>query len=139
REGLDRSLGAGFAGVVPQTGNSWSIGVDFTPTFIPGFSANLTYWANVFNGGVASPAQPLIVNSAALHDRLTICASTGCTPAQIVAFTNVANGATVAPTLPAQPFFLINRDVGNVLNLHVQGIDAQFQYRVPTSSMGTFT
>jgi iron complex outermembrane recepter protein len=139
REGLDRSLGAGFAGVVPQTGSSWSVGVDFTPTFMPGFTANVTYWANIFNGGVASPAQPLIVNSAALRNRLTICAATGCTAAQIAEFTNVANGATVAPTLPANPLFLINRDVGNVLNLHVQGIDAQFQYRVPTASMGTFT
>ncbi|MDQ9782756.1 hypothetical protein, partial [Serratia marcescens] len=48
REGLDRSLGAGFAGVVPQTGSSWSVGVDLTPGFIPGFTANVTYWANVF-------------------------------------------------------------------------------------------
>lgn len=138
REGLDRSLGAGFAGVVPQTGSSWSVGIDFTPTFIPGFTANVTYWANIFKGGVASPAQPLIVNSAALRDRLTICAATGCTAAQIAEFTNVANGATTAPTLPANPFFLINRDVGNVLNLDVQGIDAQFSYRIPTDNLGQF-
>lgn len=139
REGLDRSLGAGFAGVVPQTGSSWSVGVDFTPTFASGFTANVTYWANIFKGGVASPAQPLIVNSAALRDRLTICAATGCTAAQIAEFTNVANGATTAPTLPAVPYFLINRDVGNVLNLDVQGIDAQFQYRIRTDSAGIFT
>lgn len=139
REGLDRSLGAGFAGVVPQTGSSWSVGIDLTPSFMPGFTANITYWANIFKGGVASPAQPLIINSAALRDRLTICASTGCTPAQIAAFTNVANGATVAATLPATVYFLINRDVGNVLNLDVQGIDAQFSYRIPTESAGTFT
>lgn len=139
REGLDRSLGAGFAGVVPQTGSSWSIGLDFTPTFVPRFTANITYWANIFKGGVASPAQPLIVNSAALRDRLTICAATGCTAAQIDQFTNVANGATTAPTLPTTSYFLINRDVGNVLNLKVQGIDAQFNYRIPTSNVGTFT
>src|SRR5690606_3410841 len=36
REGLDRSLGAGFAGVKPQEGKSWSVGVDLTPTFLPG-------------------------------------------------------------------------------------------------------
>jgi len=138
REGLDRSLGAGFAGVVPQTGSSWSVGVDLTPGFIPGFTANVTYWANVFKGGVASPAQPLIINSAALHDRLTIC-PTSCTAEQIRTFTNVANGATTAATLPSTVYFLINRDVGNVLNLNVQGIDAQFQYRVPTSGAGIFT
>ncbi len=139
REGLDRSLGAGFAGVVPQTGSSWSVGMDLNPSFMPGFTANVTFFSNTFNGGVASPAQPLIVNSAALHDRLTICAATGCTAQQITDFTNVANGATVAATLPVTSYFLINRDVGNVLNLHVQGIDAQAQYRIPTDSFGTFT
>lgn len=136
--GLDRSLGAGFAGVKPQTGSSWSVGVDLTPDFIPGFTANVTYWANIFNGGVASPAQPLIINSAALHDRLTICPS-GCTPEQVATFTNVANGATVGGTLPSTVYFLINRDVGNVLNLDVQGIDAQFMYRMDTDSAGIFT
>jgi iron complex outermembrane receptor protein len=35
-------------------------------------------------------------------------------------------------------YFLINRDVGNVLNLNGQGIDAQFNYRMPTSGAGTF-
>jgi iron complex outermembrane receptor protein len=70
---------------------------------------------------------------------LTICAASGCTPAQVAQFTNVANGATTAPTLPAIPYFLINRDVGNVLNLDVQGIDAQFAYRHATESVGTFT
>jgi iron complex outermembrane receptor protein len=136
--GLDRSLGAGFAGVVPQTGDSWSVGVDFTPTFVPGFTANVTYWANTFKGGVASPAQPLIINSAALHDRLTIC-PTGCTPDQVRVFTNVDNGATVGGTLPPVTYFMINRDVGNVLNLDVQGIDAMFAYRLATDTAGIFT
>ncbi len=136
REGLDRSLGAGFAGVVPQTGSSWSVGMDLKP--FGGFTANVTYWANVFKGGVASPAQPLILNSAALHDRLTICPNT-CTADQIRVFTNVDNGATTAAVLPTPVYFLINRDVGNVLNLNVQGIDAQFTYRLETDSLGIFT
>ena len=136
--GLDRSLGAGFAGVVPQLGDSWSVGVDFTPTFVPGFTANVTYWTNTFLGGVASPAQPLIINSAALHDRLTICPN-GCSDAQIRQFTNVDNGATVGGVIPPTVYFLINRDVGNVLNLDVAGIDAMFNWRVDTGSAGIFT
>ena len=136
--GLDRSLGAGFEGVVPQLGDSWSVGADFTPDFIPGFTANVTYWTNTFIGGVASPAQPLIINSAGLKDRLTICPS-GCTPQQVRTFTNVDNGATLAGTLPPTVYFLINRDVGNVLNLDVAGIDAMFNYRIPTDTMGVFT
>lgn len=136
--GLDRSLGAGFSGVKPQKGSSWSVGVDLNPTWLPGFTANVTYWSNTFIGGVASPSQPLIINSAALHDRLTICPQ-GCTAQQVYDFTNVANGATVGGTIPATVYFLINRDTGNVLNLHVQGIDAQAQYRLETKGIGAFT
>jgi iron complex outermembrane receptor protein len=136
--GLDRSLGAGFDGVVPQLGDSWSVGVDFTPTFLSGFTANVTYWTNTFIGGVASPAQPLIINSAALHDRLTICPN-GCSDAQVRTFTNVDNGATVGGVIPPTVYFLINRDVGNVLNLDVAGIDAMFNWRIDTDSAGVFT
>lgn len=143
REGLDRSLGAGFAGVEPQDGESWSIGVDLTPTFLPGFTANVTYWTNSYRGGVNSPAQPLIINSESLRDRLFICAGpstpAGCTDDQIRQFTNVDNGATTAAVLPPEVYFLINRDVGNVLDIDVAGIDAQAQYVMETSSAGAFT
>lgn len=132
--GLDRSLGAGFAGVEPQIGGSWSVGADVA---LGGFRANVTYWTNTYDGGVNSPAQPLIINSAGLHDRLTIC-PTGCTPDQVRVFTNVDNGATVGGTLPSTVYFMINRDVGNVLYLDVAGWDAMFDWTLSAGAIGDF-
>jgi iron complex outermembrane receptor protein len=136
-QGLDRSYGVG-PDAKPQTGDSWSVGVDFTPTYIPGFTANVTYWTNKFEGGVTAPSAGQVLQSEGLRDRFTLC-PTGCTPAQIDAFTNVANGANVSGSIPATVYFLMRRDSGNILNLDVAGIDAMFNYRMTTDTMGIFT
>jgi iron complex outermembrane recepter protein len=135
--GLTRSYGIGPT-AKPQTGSSWSVGIDFNPTFLPGFSTNITYWSNKFRGGVNRPEAVAILNSQALASRLTLC-PTGCTQAQVDTFTNVANGASVSGTIPSTVFFLINFDSGNLLNLDVEGIDAIANYRIDAGSTGIFT
>ena len=136
-QGLSRSYGIG-PGAKPQTGNSWSVGLDFSPPSFSGFTASVTWWANKFEGGVNRPNVTQQLYSAALHDRLTLCPS-GCTAAQINAFTNSANGGTLNGTLPATVYFLNNNDQGNLLNLNVQGIDFNVNYRLMTESAGVFT
>jgi iron complex outermembrane receptor protein len=135
-QGLTRNYGVG-ANARPQTGNSWSVGLDFQPEFLPGLTANITYWANHFKGGVTRPDVSVQLYSQALHDRLTLCPS-GCTTAQINAFTNVANGGTMTGSLPTSVYFLLNNDSGNLLNLNVQGIDYAVNYRLRTQKAGTF-
>lgn len=135
-QGLSRSYGIG-PNAKPQTGNSWSVGLDFSPPSLSGFTASLTFWANEFEGGVNRPNVTQQLYSAALHDRLTLC-PTGCTTAQIDAFTNIANGGSLNGTLPATVYFLNNNDQGNLLNLDVQGLDFNFAYRLATDSAGDF-
>jgi iron complex outermembrane recepter protein len=135
--GLTRSYGIGPT-ARPQTGSSWSIGLDFNPTFLPGFSSNLTYWSNKFRGGVNRPEAAAILNSQALASRFTLC-PTGCSQAQVDAFTNVANGASVSGAIPSTVYFLINFDSGNLLNLDVEGIDAIVNYEMDAGSAGIFT
>jgi len=135
--GMRRQLGGGFSNIKPETGNAWSIGVDLTPRFLPNFSANVTLFNNKFNGGATSPNPNSIVNSAGLRDQLTLCPS-GCTAQQIATFANVANGATISGAVPPTVYFLIDQDSGNVLNLKIQGIDAQVNYVLPTDGLGTF-
>jgi iron complex outermembrane receptor protein len=135
--GLRRQLGGGFDNIQPETGRSWSVGADFAPEFMPGFAANVTLFNNVFSGGVTSPNPNSIVNSAGLHQRLTIC-PTGCTPAQIAAFANTANGVTLSSTIPATVYFLLDQNSGNVLNLDIQGIDLELSYVLRTQRLGTF-
>jgi len=135
--GLRRQLGGGFDNIQPETGRSWSVGADFAPIFLPGFMANITLFNNVFSGGVTSPNPNSIVNSGGLHDRLTLC-PTGCTPAQIAAFANTANGVTLSSTIPANVYFLLDQNSGNVLNLDIQGIDLQLSYVLNTGRWGDF-
>lgn len=135
---MRRQLGGGFVNIKPQTGNSWSIGLDLAPDFMPGFRGAVTLWNNKFKGGVNSPNPNSIVNSAGLNDRLTICPQ-GCTQAQIEEFANLAGGATINGAIPANVYYMIDQTSDNVLNLKVQGIDAQFDYRFDAGSAGTFT
>jgi iron complex outermembrane recepter protein len=135
-QGLTRNYGVG-PNAKPQTGNSWSIGLDLQPEFLPGFNVSLTYWANHFKGGVTRPDVSVQLYSQALHDRLVLCPA-GCTTSQINSFTNVANGGTLTGSLPTQVYFLLNNDSGNLLNLNVQGLDFSATYRLPTQHAGTF-
>src|SRR3546814_13001365 len=75
--GLTRDYGIG-PDAKPQTGNSWSIGVDIAPPQLPGLRASLTYWSNKFVDGVNRLEVTQQLYSNALRDRLTIC-PTGCT------------------------------------------------------------
>jgi len=40
--------------LVPQTGRSWSGGIDFKPTFRPDLTLSATYWHTELHGGVTS-------------------------------------------------------------------------------------
>jgi len=135
--GLTRSYGVG-PDAKPQTGNSWSIGVDFAPPQVPGLRTSLTFWSNKFIGAVNRLEVTQQLYSTALHDQLTIC-PTGCTLAQINEFGNVANGGSIDVSLPNVVYFMNKNDQGNFLNLFVQGIDASLNYRLRTDDFGTFT
>lgn len=136
--GLTRSLGAGLEGTEPQLGESWSVGVDIALASLPNFAGSITYWNTKFMGATSVPAVELLLYSGALNDRLRIC-PTGCTPEEIRAFTNVDNGAPFNAVLPSTVYFLIDRNLKNLLNLDAAGIDAQLQYRFLTDAAGTFT
>jgi iron complex outermembrane receptor protein len=134
-QGLSRTYGIG-PNAKPETGNSWSVGFDFTPSFIPGFTSSVTFWSNRFKAGADALGLTQEINIPSLN-RLTICPS-GCSPAQINSFTNIANGGTLDSTLPPTVYFLRNDDLGNVVNLRVQGVDLSTLYSLQTDRAGDF-
>jgi iron complex outermembrane receptor protein len=136
-QGLSRSFGGGLTDTGPQVGESWSMGGDFTPDFLPGFSANITYWSTALIGGVNIPGTSAIVGNAQLRDRLTLC-PTGCTQTQINEFTRVPYGASMQVSLPSTVYYMIASDSGNLINLTVQGIDYQLNWNFETDSFGSF-
>ena len=122
---MRRQLGGGYSQMGPQFGESYSIGIDFIPNWLPGFRSAVTFFNNKFTGGVNSPSPASITASGS--DLLTICPS-GCTQAQILEFANVANGATIGGSIPPAVYYLIDQSTRNWLNLTIEGYDAQFDY-----------
>ena len=127
---MRRQLGGAFSGMGPQFGESYSFGVDFMPSWLEGFHGSATFFHNDFTGGVNSPSPASITASGS--PLLTIC-TTGCTQAQILDFANVANGATIAGSIPPVVYYLIDQSARNWLNLSIEGYDAEFDY---TFNMG---
>ncbi|HET9863980.1 MAG TPA: TonB-dependent receptor [Steroidobacteraceae bacterium] len=124
---MRRQLGGGFSQMGPQFGESYSFGIDLMPAALEGFRASVTYFHNDFTGGVNSPSPASITASGS--PLLTLCPTpTGCTQEQILEFANVANGATIGGTIPANVYYLIDQSSRNWLNLSIAGFDAQIDY-----------
>lgn len=128
-------VNGGFAGLTAQTGESWSLGVDFAPNFAPGLRMSLTYWDTSLRGGVTAPSTGLVLSSADLASRLQIY-PTGATAQQIAALVGTLPQNAPLPTTPI--YFTFDFRQGNVVNLNVTGIDFDASYEVDTDSAGTF-
>ncbi len=139
-------INGGNGALTPQKGKAWSLGLDFTPTFVPGLRVGLTYWHNELRGGITAPQLALVTGSAALTQYLTVF-PTGATAAQIAALTaslpqtgTVGGGSGSSVSGTANPiYFIYSNQQQNVLNLNVSGIDLDASYRIETDHMGRFT
>ena len=118
----------------PQTGSGWSIGIDFAPVAIPGLRASATLFNAKFRGGVTSPNLATVINTPGLNNLLTIYPNCA-TAAQISA---VVGLAPLNAPLPACIYFIRDGRQQNVVNLDIQGIDANINYELETSNAGTF-
>ena len=127
-------LTGGNGDLEPQTGETWSVGLDITPPGADGLRVSLTWWTNELRGGITAPVPSLVLGSADLSYLLQFFPS-GATPAQIAA---LATGLPQTGPLNAQTFFSYNFQQRNVLNLDVAGIDVGVDYRFDTDA-GNFS
>ena len=129
------SVNGGPAHPMPGRGQSWSVGLDLVPSFLPHFNGNVTlfntYLLNQISGNSASNA----INSKALNSDLEFCPS-GCTAAQIG--TLVPAGWPQLTALPSTAYYVLSVRQQNLLNLYTQGIDADLHYNFPTANAGLF-
>ncbi len=130
--GLIRQYGSALAQARPQRGNGINVGFDLTPTFLPGFTLDLSFFHQHYKGGITAPNHTQIVNTTSANNLLTLCPN-GCTQAQIDAFTRVPQGGTVAGQLPPTIYFLENHDENNVLDLWIEGFDINASYYFDTA------
>jgi len=129
---LGGQISGGNAALKPETGNTWTIGFDFTP--IDSLKLSGSWWHSRINGAITAPLPSFAVSAAGLNNRLTIYPA-GATPAQLAA----AQGTLPLTTsLPPAAYFIYNYQQINALNLQVSGIDASAEYVLRTDAIGQF-
>jgi iron complex outermembrane receptor protein len=128
------SVNGGPADPKPGTGQSWSIGLDLAPPALPGFNASITLFNTNLHNQISGNSASNAINSPALNSNLQFYPA-GATPAQIAAGT--FNFPQLS-AIPANVYYILSVRQQNLLNLYVQGIDADIRYRFPTARMGDF-
>jgi iron complex outermembrane receptor protein len=119
----------------PQKGNGYTVGMDFAPDFLPGFSANITLFDAHFKGAVTSPNASVLPQVPSLNYLFQIC-PTGCSAAQV--------GAALAPyptfnsAIPATVYVIDDQSQNNIENLRAQGLDIAINYELDTDNWGHF-
>jgi iron complex outermembrane receptor protein len=113
-----------------MTGRSWNLGADIHPDWLPGFTANLTYWHTSEEKGTNSPSQNLSVNTPALVGRIIL--TPGCaTQAQLNSFL-LANILPLTSPFPNCTQFMQNQDAQGYVTFKVEGLDATLGYKYDT-------
>jgi iron complex outermembrane receptor protein len=118
----------------PERGHGFTVGFDFSPDFLPGFDAQVTYWSVTLLGGITAPNFNNVINSASLTYLLTFIPSCA-TPAQITAFQGII---PLTSPLPACAQYLEGRPNTNLLDLKPRGIDASVHYSWDMGDWGSF-
>jgi iron complex outermembrane receptor protein len=119
----------------PSHGRGWTVGFDFTPSWLQGFKWSFTLWNAKFKGGSQGAPFATVTTSASLAHLMTLYPSCA-TPAQIKAITG--NLPLVGAVPPCTSYIYVQQNDG-LLNLDAQGIDTDFEYILPTDSWGTFS
>ncbi len=113
-------LAGGNTSLAPETSNSYTLGLTFTPTFLPNFTGSIDYYHIKLKGGIGVfPANVIMTNCLQTGDPV-FCS-------QIVR--NRTNGSLNGPT-QATGGYIIQTNVNIGQNL-LKGIDLQANYRLP--------
>lgn len=125
-QGISSSVGDPTA--IAQKGRGWSVGLDFAPEFLPGFTSAVTLWNTSLIGGMTAPQFSARVTTASLVHDLTLYPSCA-TPAQVAAFAAQAPQSSV---FPACVQFTFLSDTSNYLTFYAQGVDLTASYTFDT-------
>ncbi len=125
----------------PERGHGWTLGFDYAPTFLPGFTSNFSWWHVTYLGGATAASAQIDAFNPLLNNRITVLppavpGTPSCaTQAQIAAFIGTAPVNTI---IPACVSTFTNTATDNLINFWASGIDATLGYRFD-SDYGSFT
>jgi len=125
---------SGPADPKPSKGESWSLGFDASPSFLPGLTVNFTLFNVRYINFITGTSMINALNTPSLN--LIHFYPNGATAADLAAV--LPPFAQLTGSLPATINYLISGRQGNFNNVSTQGIDATVEYVLPTDDLGTF-
>jgi iron complex outermembrane recepter protein len=112
----------------PMKGHGWSLGFDYTPSYLPGFVANLSWWRADLVGGATAASSQIDALNPLLNNRIHLYP--GCaTQAQI---TSTTLGAPITTAVPSCVSFIELSQTTNLLNYWASGLDVNLAYSFDT-------
>ncbi len=127
-------MNGGNTGLMPEKATSWTLGVDFQPSFVPGLNASVNYYNIDYSSVVGVLGANTILSNDALYGQYVV---RNPSVAQVEALLNSPNLESVRE--PAANILVIvdgRRD--NLGTLQQEGIDVSLNQRVDTG-IGAFT
>jgi iron complex outermembrane receptor protein len=124
----------------PGRGQSWSVGFDLAPSFLPHFQANFALFnvnlSNQISGNSASNAE----NVAALNNDLVFFPNGTSVPNAVAAIGIPASWPqnSAINTTNGLVYYALSVRQQNLLNLYIQGVDADAHYTYPTVNAGIY-
>lgn len=126
-------LSGGGVDLRPQEATTWSVGVDFDPSFIDGFSTSLTYYDIEFKDLIAIPP---VTDENIFYSLYTEYFTLNPTIDEVLAFAAQApNGLNaVAPyvQVPGQVYVIADGRRANFSSINTRGLDFTVRYDRPT-------
>jgi iron complex outermembrane receptor protein len=121
----------------PGHGQSWSVGFDLDPVFVPHFHANFALFnVNLFNQ-ISGISASNVINSKALNSDLQIFPN-GTTPLAAAASIGIPANWPQTSATASTVYYAISSRQQNFLDLYVQGVDADARYDIPTDKFGIY-
>ena len=115
-------LQGGNVNLKAETSNSYTIGLTFTPTFLPNFTGSLDYYNIKLKGAISAFPANVIINNCLNTGDPTFCSQIVRQPS-----TGALTGASVASG------GYIIQTAQNIAEAGINGIDVQTNYKLPLS------
>ncbi len=129
------------ASLVPERGRGWTIGLDFNPDFLPGFTSNVSWWHVTYLGGATAASAQIDAFNPLLNNRIQLFPATPArgnvpcaTPAEIA---GLIGNTPVNSVIPACVSTFTNTATANLINFWASGIDLSAGYAFD-SDYGSF-
>lgn len=138
-DGFTRLLvvGGGNAQLKPETGETWTAGLEWSPATVPGLRAQASYWDVHFEDRIARLATLLVpFANPAPYQGLVYFVNPS--QSQVDALIASVDTFTGAPPPPGTVEAIVDLRVANISVVDVEGVDLGFGYTFDTSA-GAFT